>query len=95
MAARAEPLVKFHKARPGREQPFLPGLPARDLPLSEWETYPEDVRAAGVALGLYRVPDGAAGPTERGAGAEPPASDGGGKTPAPKGDLPKAASGKD
>ena len=34
---------------------YLTGLPARDMTLAEWETYPDDLRAQGIALGLYEI----------------------------------------
>lgn len=34
---------------------YLTGLPARDMTLAEWETYPEDLRAQALSLGLYEI----------------------------------------
>lgn len=34
---------------------YLTGLPARDMTLAEWETYPDDLRAQALSLGLYEL----------------------------------------
>lgn len=34
---------------------FIQGLPARDMSLEEWTSYPEDLLAAALAAGLYIV----------------------------------------
>lgn len=34
---------------------YLTGLPARDMTLAEWESYPDDLRAQGLTLGLYEI----------------------------------------
>lgn len=43
-------MIKY--AKPGA---FIPGLPARDMPVDEWEAYPADVREWALSLGLYMV----------------------------------------
>lgn len=44
------PAIKFV----GKEN-YLVGLPARDMSLEEWESYPQDLRAQALGLGLYQM----------------------------------------
>ena len=37
---------------------FVPGVPARDMTLDEWEKVPLERRHKAVGLGLYRLPKG-------------------------------------
>lgn len=44
------PAIKFV----GKEN-YLVGLPARDMSREAWESYPEDLRAQALGLGLYQM----------------------------------------
>ncbi len=35
---------------------FFSGLPARDMTLEEWESYPEELRSAALSADLYLLP---------------------------------------
>jgi hypothetical protein len=34
---------------------YLIGLPARDMTVTEWKTYPEELTKAALKLGLYKL----------------------------------------
>jgi hypothetical protein len=48
----SEPTVKFVGG-----SSYITGLPARDMPLTEWLTYPPLLRGTAVKNGIYEVRD--------------------------------------
>lgn len=36
---------------------FIQGLPARDMSMAEWQSYPKELRDLGLSCGAYKLPE--------------------------------------